>query len=124
MSLFDWLLIGHLLGDFVIQNDNIAKNKPQRWPLLLSHVSLYMVVMIPIVVVYAFTHPLPFWLAVSALLFLSGTHIILDRRDFTVRWMRFVGMSPDRIWLSIVVDQIFHLLTLAIVAQVLALASG
>ena len=76
------------------------------------------------VLIYALTHPLPLWLVIAALLFLSGTHILLDHRDFIARWMRLVGMSPDRPWLSIVVDQIFHLLTLAIVAQVLVLANG
>ena len=124
MSLFDWLLIGHLIGDFLIQTDNIAKNKRQRWPLILSHVSLYMVVITVVVVIYALTHPLPPWLVVAALLFLFGTHVILDQRDLTKRWMRFVGMSPDRLWLSIVVDQVFHLLTLAIVTQALVLVSG
>ena len=124
MSLFDWLLIGHLVGDFLIQTDNMAKNKRQRWPSLLSHVNLYMVVITPVVVIYALTHSLPSWLVLAVLLFLFGTHVILDRRDFTVRWMRFVGMSPDSLWLSIVVDQVFHLLTLVIVAQVLVLVSG
>ena len=124
MSLFDWLLIGHMIGDFLIQTDDMAKNKPQRWPPLLGHVGLYMVFITPIVIIYALTHSLPLWLVVAALLFLSGTHVILDRRDFTARWMRFVGMSPDRLLLSMIVDQVFHLLSLAIVAQVLVLVSG
>jgi hypothetical protein len=33
-------------------------------------------------------------------------------------------MEPERLWLVIVLDQICHLVTLAIVAQVLVWASG
>lgn len=123
MSLFDWLLIGHLVGDFLIQSDNMARSKQHR-PMMLGHISFYMVVMTPIIVIYALTHSLPVWLIVAALLFLAGTHAILDRRDLTVRWMRFISMSPNRLWLVIVVDQVLHLLTLAIVAQVLVLFDG
>lgn len=123
MSLFDWLLIGHLVGDFLIQSDNMARSKQHR-PMMLGHISFYMVVMTPIIVIYALTHSLPVWLIVAALLFLAGTHVSLDRRDLTVRWMRFMGMSPNRLWLVIVVDQVLHLLTLAIVAQVLVLFDG
>jgi hypothetical protein len=124
MSLFDWLLIGHLIGDFVLQSDRVAKNKTGRWPWLLGHVALYMVVITAIVVVYALSHPLPPWLAVAALLFVLATHVMLDQRGFTRWWMRLMGMAPDRLWLAIVVDQVFHLVTLAIVAQALVWASG
>jgi hypothetical protein len=123
MSLFDWLVLGHLVGDFLLQTDNMAKNKSQQWRWLLRHIALYMVTMTIIIVAYALSHPTPLWLAIVAWLFIAGTHLILDRRGFTARWMRLVGTSPDQSWLVIVVDQIFHLLTLAAVAQVLALAS-
>jgi transcriptional regulator GlxA family with amidase domain len=57
-------------------------------------------------------------------LFLLATHIILDRRRFTTSWMRLIGMSPDHPWLPVVVDQVFHILTLAVVAQTLALIAS
>jgi hypothetical protein len=37
--------------------------------------------------------------------------------------MRFVGISAELSWLPIVIDQVFHLLILAVVAQVLVLTS-
>ena len=122
MSLFDWLLLGHLIGDFLFQTDNMAKHKPQDWRWLVGHVGLYMVTITVIIAAYGLSHAVPAWLAVLAWLFIFGTHLMLDRRSFTARWMRMVGASPDHPWLPIVVDQIFHLITLAIVAQALTLA--
>ncbi len=124
MSLFDWLLISHLVGDFLIQTDNMAGRKEQRWSWMLIHIGFYMVFATTVVVWYAVIHRLPVGLVLAVLLFLAGTHILLDRRGFTTWWMRLVGMSPSHPWLPIVVDQVFHILTLAIVAQILALASG
>ena len=124
MSLFDWLLLGHLIGDFLFQTDNMAKRKPQNWRWLVGHVSLYMVTITVIIVAYGLSHVLPVWLPVAAWLFIFATHVILDKRSFTARWMRMAGTSPDHPWLPIVVDQTFHLITLAIVAQALALAGG
>jgi len=122
MSLFDWLLLGHLIGDFLFQTDSMAKHKPQSWRWMLGHVSLYMVTITAIITGYGLSHVLPWWLPVTAWLFICGTHLILDRRSFTARWMRLFRASPEHPWLPIVVDQIFHLITLAIVAQALVLA--
>jgi len=119
MSVFDWLVIGHLVGDFLLQTDNMARNKPQQWLWLLRHIGLYMVGITLIVGAYAWTHAVPLWLVLASLVFVFATHVILDRRTFTIRWMRLVGMSDDQPWLFIVVDQIFHVLTLALVAQAL-----
>ncbi|MBN1135739.1 MAG: DUF3307 domain-containing protein [Anaerolineae bacterium] len=124
MSLFDWLLLGHLIGDFLFQTDSMAKNKAQNWRWLLGHVSLYMVTITVILVAYGLSHLLPWWLLPAAWFFIFGTHLILDQRSFTARWMRLIGTSPQHPWLPIVADQIFHLITLAIVAQALVLAGG
>jgi hypothetical protein len=123
MSLFDWLLVGHLVGDFLLQTDGMAKNKTQSWPWMLRHTGIYMAVMVILVVAFALTHAASFWVAGAVLLFIAGTHIILDRREFTLRWMRFIGISAELSWLPIVIDQVFHLLILAVAAQVLVLTS-
>ena len=124
MSLFDWLLVGHLIGDFLFQTDNMAKHKPQDWRWLVGHAGLYMVTITVIIVAYGLSHTLPVWLPIIAWLFIFVTHLILDQRSFTAHWMRLTGASPEHPWLPIVVDQIFHLITLALVAQALVLASG
>ena len=124
MSLFDWLLVGHLVGDFLLQTDGMARYKAQSWPWMLRHVGTYLAVMAVLVGIYVLNHPVPLWVVGAVLLFIGGTHIILDRRTFTLWWMRRIGISADLTWLSIVVDQTFHLLVLVVVAQALVMAGG
>ena len=124
MSLFDWLLVAHLFGDFALQADNMAFNKARQWPWMLRHVGCYMIPVTLVIVAYSWTQHISAWWVLLALLFVAGTHIVLDRRTFTLAWMRMVRMSPDHPWLPIVVDQVFHILVLAIVAQVLVTVSG
>lgn len=124
VSLFDWLLVAHLVGDFLIQTDNMASHKLEDWPWMLRHVGCYMVIVSAVLLAYSVAYRLPLWQAVLGLLFIGATHVLLDRRFFTLRWMRLVGMSPDHPWLGIVVDQVFHILSLALVAQFLTLGTG
>ena len=121
MSLFDWLLVVHLVGDFLLQSDRMAGNKTRNRQWLLRHVGLYILIVSPVLVLYALLHHVPAWTVASAVLFLFGTHLALDRREPVAWWMQRVGMAPDHPWLPIVIDQVFHLLTLAIVAQALFL---
>jgi hypothetical protein len=124
MSLFDWLLVGHLVGDFLMQTERMAEGKVQSWPWMLKHIGLYMAVMTAVIGAYALAHPVSTWLVVVVLLFIAGTHIVLDRRHFTQGWMRLVGVSTDHPWMPTVVDQVFHVLVLAVAAQVLVMAAG
>jgi len=124
MSLFDWLLVGHLVGDFLLQTDSMARYKAQSWSWMLKHVGIYLAVMVVLVGAYAMNHPVPLWVEGAVLLFIGGTHIILDRRSFTLWWMRRLGVSSDLTWLPIVADQVFHLLVLVVVAQALVVAGS
>ena len=123
MSLFDWLLVGHLVGDFLLQTDSMARYKAESWSWMLKHVGIYLAVMVVVVGAYAMNHPVPLWVMGAALFFIGGTHIILDKRAFTLWWMRRLGASSDLTWLLVVADQVFHILVLVVVAQVLVLAS-
>ena len=123
MSLFDWLLVTHLVADFLFQTDSMAKYKGQDWLWMFKHVGLYMIIMSILLIVYGLLHALPAVWVAAALAFILATHLLLDRRTFTRWWMRAVGTAPDQVWLAIVIDQVFHLLTLAVVAQVLAWAA-
>jgi hypothetical protein len=124
MSLFDWLLVAHLVGDFLLQSNSMARYKVTSWPWMMRHIGYYMAVVAIPVVAYAIQHGLALWLVVLALAFVAVTHIIMDRRDLVRRWMRFAGITAKDAWLSIVADQVFHILSLAVVAQVLAIAGG
>jgi hypothetical protein len=124
MSLFDWLLVGHLVGDFLLQTNSMAKYKAQSWTWMLRHVGLYLAVMVIVLGAYSLSHPVPLWVLALALLFIGATHIVLDRRGFTLGWMRLIGITSDLGWLTIVVDQVFHLLVLVVVVQVMIWAGG
>jgi hypothetical protein len=124
MSLFDWLLVGHLVGDFLLQSDRMARHKGSDWSRMLSHIGLYLVAMAAVVGIYALSHQIPVWVVLVALLFIGGTHIILDRREFTAWWMRIVGISAEGSWLPIVVDQVFHILVLVAVTQIMLWNGG
>ena len=124
MSLFDWLLVGHLVGDFLLQTDGMAKYKAQSWTWMLRHVGLYLAVMAVVLGVYSLSNPVPLWALGLALLFIAVTHIILDRRGFTLGWMRLIGITSDLDWLTIVADQVFHLLVLVVVVQIVTWAGG
>ena len=121
MNLFDWLLVAHLVGDFMLQTDQMAQNKGRSWQWMLKHVGLYSIPITAVLVVYGWQQRLPAWSLVGALLFLWVTHVILDRRGLTGKWMALLGSSSNKGWLAIVVDQVLHILTLAIAAQGLVL---
>jgi hypothetical protein len=123
MSLFDWLVVAHLVGDFLLQSGTMAARKTENWSWMGVHVGLYMVPVTTVCVVYTLAFCPPVWLVVAVLLFLAGTHALLDRRGFTNGWMRMIGIPRDHPWLPNAVDQAFHMVTLAVVAQALVLAS-
>lgn len=108
MSQFDILLIGHLIGDFLLQTSWMAKHKATKWLPLLAHVVVYTVV---VGVFGAMSGGLS--LAAIALIFFS--HIVLDRKTFVAFWVRKVqtAKGPEQAWLCIVADQIFHIIILA-----------
>ena len=99
-------LIAHLVGDYLLQNDWMAVNKKRRtWPCLV-HVFLYTLA------VAVFTG----W-GVLPLAIVAVTHFIQDRTSIIAWWMRFnrqegFAKPPLAPWSVIVVDNVWHLLTL------------
>jgi hypothetical protein len=124
MSIFDWLLVGHLVGDFLLQTNEMARRKAQSLRWLLRHLACYMAVITVVLGALVWTHSVALWAAGFAWLLIGVTHAILDRRGFTRWWMRVIGISPDVMWLNIAVDQVFHIVILAAAAQILVLAGG
>ena len=119
MSLFDQLLVAHLLGDWVLQTEWQARNKGHHAAALLSHVLVYHVLMAVILIVeFGWTVPLVY----GCLAFLMMTHAFLDRERFVnwlVRTMRISTTQPPPRLLLVMVDQSLHLLLLAVVATLL-----
>jgi hypothetical protein len=115
LTLFEALLIVHLLMDWVFQHSWQAVNKTKKfWP-LLSHCFIYTLAFTPVFIFYRVNFE---WLA---LIFV--THALLDSR----KWERLImeklkGMNKQAIpaysWnlVLIMIDQSFHLLVLALVS--------
>ncbi len=124
MSLFGWLVVAHVVGDFLLQSGAMAEHKTENLLWMGAHVGLYMIPVTAVCIVYTWNAHVPVWSAVVVLVFLAGTHALLDRRGLTSAWMRMMRIPLDHLWLPHAVDQAFHLLTLALAAQALVLAGG
>jgi hypothetical protein len=113
---FIWLFMGHFLGDWVLQNDWMARGKKEA---LLSlpgfmHFSIYTAIVIAALLFSGVSgrHP-TFYLAAGVLVFVS--HWLIDATDSVERWMRFYRQSRLEI-VRMMVDQILHLLVLFVLA--------
>lgn len=99
-------LIGHLVGDYLVQNDWMAKRKKtETWPCLV-HCTIYAAM------IASFTG-WPIW----AVLLTFVLHFIQDRTRIINLFMELNGQSeflkpPLGPWSIIVVDNCFHLLFL------------
>ncbi|WP_432355436.1 DUF3307 domain-containing protein [Sporosarcina sp. A2] len=115
MTLFSYLIVGHLVGDYLLQTSWMATGKTMKWEPLLLHCFVYTSVLSVALLIGAGT--IPFW-AIS-IIFLS--HVILDRRHFVLWWARMVmGVKDGQpAWLVIMADQVFHILILSFIAHYL-----
>lgn len=108
------LLIGHLLGDYVFQNDWQAQNKTTKtWPCVV-HCLLYTLA----VLLCSF-----WWFPLWAVLLTGLIHFPIDRWRLARKWMTLNGQEgfasgPLSPWSIIVVDNTIHLLTLYLLGLV------
>lgn len=102
------LLSGHLIGDYVLQNDWMAANKTSKtWPCLV-HCVAYAVAIWFCTILY-----FPWWVAVVA----GVIHFPIDRWRLARKWMTLNGQEsfatgPLSPWSIIVVDNTIHIVTL------------
>ncbi|AGL02254.1 DUF3307 domain-containing protein [Desulfoscipio gibsoniae] len=111
MNLFAWLLVGHLVGDYLLQNRWMAEGKTTRWAPLLVHSTVYtLAVALPAVAAGGLS-----WRGIL-LVFLA--HLVLDRRGFVHFWTERVTGSANVPWLVIMADQAWHILVLSLATLV------
>lgn len=108
----DWL-IAHLVGDYILQNDWMAVNKKRRTLPCLVHVALYTLS------VALFTGW--GWIPLATV---AATHFVQDRTQIVAWWMRVNRQSgfakpPLAPWSCIVVDNVWHLVVLYLLATYL-----
>lgn len=109
MNIFSILLIGHFVGDFLIQTDWMARYKAKHWVPLLVHSSVYTIVI-------GLSALLEGGLSYLGILVVFIGHLILDRGSFVRFWVLRIqtATKPNQQWLSIITDQTFHIILLAI----------
>ena len=122
MSLFDKLLVAHLIGDWLLQTEWQALNKARNYRALFSHVAVYSTVMLGATLLAGFELQDFRVYLVVALFALS--HAFIDLGWPVVSFMKtfrlIVEREPLR-WLTMAVDQIFHIVVIAIAAFILLL---
>lgn len=115
MRLFDWLILAHLVGDYLVQTEFEALNKAlgRFWNrALISHCMKYTLCFVPVVLAFGVS---PAWL-----LLIYGSHMVFDRRWPIVWWRTYVTRNSEEsikatFWLTVAIDQIFHFLILVVI---------
>lgn len=104
-------IVGHLVGDYILQNDWMAANKKKISLVCVLHAAIWTVC----VCLFA-GWPLQGTWWVGTLIFLP--HFIQDRFSFIAGWMRLSFVQPKfsqppmAPWSFIVVDNVWHIATL------------
>lgn len=109
-------IVGHLVGDYLLQNDWMALNKKRDIGPCLVHCILWTLS----VCLFA---GWPVQGTIPAILI--ATHIVQDHTDVITRWMKLIGQTkfatgPCAPWSVIVVDNVWHILTIWIVWRFVA----
>lgn len=108
-------IIGHLVGDYLLQNDWMALHKKQSDVHCAVHCALWT---LAVCVVAGWSAP-----AIWLVLFIA--HYAQDRTNVVAWWMDTIGQrqfrtGPCAPWSSIVVDNVWHLVAITLVWRFLA----
>lgn len=101
-------IIGHLVGDYLLQNDWMALNKKKRSFPCVVHCWIWA----SAVCLFAG------WFSVWVIAVLFFTHFLQDRTQIIVFWMTKINTQekftepPMAPWSLIVVDNVWHIVTL------------
>jgi hypothetical protein len=116
MNMFAWLALGHLVGDWLLQNDWMAKGKRQGLVTApgIAHFTIYTLVTLAALGLSGLQWQDAMMFAVSAtIIFVS--HWLTDATDIVDLWMRSLRQTHTPM-MRIMVDQTLHLLVLGILA--------
>ena len=107
-------IVGHFVADYLAQNDWMAREKKRSSWVCAFHCFLWAGFVCTFV--WGFSQAWNPWI----MLWLFGSHFAIDRWGFVPWFMRVNGQEafsqpPTGPWSVIMVDQVFHLLTLWLV---------
>ncbi len=116
MTLFDWLLLGHFIGDWAFQNEWMVRHKQDAIfnRAVFVHCAVYTSVLLCVLFVVADPYPLYIYVFFAAVIYL--THWLIDAPNLAEFWMH-VFQQSDVQFVRIVVDQLFHLVVLGVLIE-------
>lgn len=117
MSIFSWLLLAHLIGDWLLQSDWMALGKRQGFLTRagLAHYAVYTLTILGLLWLVNITPSQPTsWLITGGVVFVS--HWLIDATDLVQHWMYLFGQR-NQTMVRIMVDQTLHLLVLGLVTH-------
>lgn len=106
-------IIGHLVGDYLLQNDWMAMKKKSNPMVAVCHAYIWTAS----VTLFSGWLLIPEGRGAFVALALLVTHFFQDHTMIVQRWMRFIGQEefskpPLAPWSVIVVDNVWHIVTL------------
>lgn len=137
-----WIILCHLVGDYILQTNSMAQRKTSSWWWALVHAAAYTV---PYAVLAFILRGQVDWAWLAVVLVISGTHAVIDRYRLAKHliWAVNNGLPHDgrdeytwaegrdnqgytaehpvwlRTWLMFIVDNTVHLVINAIAIGVL-----
>lgn len=122
MTPFAWLVLAHLVGDFMLQNDWMARNKGGHpWgAACICHCLLYCGVLTLTFGVLVFEPAQPVRLAAVAVFagIIFASHWLIDGWRLAAHWGNVFGQTHEP-FVRTVVDQTMHLLVLGVAVSLL-----
>lgn len=117
MNIFTWLLLGHLIGDWMFQNDWMARGKQRHLftKEIFVHCLVYTAALA--LTLWLATHDhttTPPYLTILTTIFLS--HWLIDAGNLASLWMRWLRQS-ELLFVRIMVDQTMHVLILVVLVE-------
>lgn len=118
MTLFDWLLIGHFVGDWAFQNEWMVRHKQSALfnRAVFVHCAVYTAVLMLMLFFQQQAYSVYTYFVFGVVIFIS--HWLIDAPNLAAYWMRFFQQSHV-LFVRIMVDQIFHLLILGVLVEFL-----
>lgn len=112
MGLFDWMLVGHLVGDYILQTRWMAEKKAQTWTPLIVHSAVYTAAV-------ALLAQVAGGLSVWGIGLIFTGHILIDQRKLVNFLAQYVNGFGNVEWLKTTLDQSWHIVVLAIATLIL-----
>ena len=120
MTIFESLLLAHLVGDWLLQTEWQANNKTHKWQALLSHVVVYHLIILAVLIAWFGLRNVNVYITVAVL---AATHAVLDLRwpvEWIMKTFRHSVTNQSEYWLVIVVDQSIHNILLGLASLFLS----